>query len=78
MKKGRIISIIEARRAGHSAKELISFFENPKSTVYGMIKAFDKGGKTERATHSTRSDKVRTKRFIAGLKRSIDTHPANC
>lgn len=75
MEQQRRSAIIELRRAGHTAAAITKLLKYPRSTVYDVVKAFDNEGKTHRAEHKPRSDKVRTPRFVAGLKRSIDANP---
>ena len=39
------------------------------------MKAFNREGKTEGSQHNARSNKIRTPRFVNGLKRSIKANP---
>ena len=75
MEQARRTTITELRRAGHSAATIVRLTKYPRRTVYDVVAAYDKDGKTYRAEHNTRSDKKRTPRFVAGLKRTIDAKP---
>ena len=76
----RRTAIIEAVRAGRSAKEIISFFNYPKDVVYRLKKEFhsceDKDSFTsERKTHKRRSDTVRTDDFVAEVQEKVRDKP---
>lgn len=75
MEQARRSAIIELYRAGHSGGTIVNLLKYPKSTVYDVIKRYDETGETKRKEHDPRSDKIRTPRFLAGLKRSLDAHP---
>ncbi|QQP50127.1 Transposable element tcb2 transposase [Caligus rogercresseyi] len=75
MEQARRTTICELRRAGHSAAAIFKMTQYNRKTVYNVVKAFDEEGKTTRKDHSPRSDKIRTPRFVAGLKRSIRRTP---
>ena len=64
----RRTTICEVRRAGALFQTLLRGYA--KSTVYRVVAAFDAEGKVQRSRHSPRSDRKRTKTFLAGLKRS--------
>ena len=69
-------TICELVRAGHGASDIIKLTKYKKSTVYDVVKRFRDSGESKRKDHSPRSDKVRTPRFLAGLKCSINANPA--
>ncbi|QQP53659.1 Transposable element tcb2 transposase [Caligus rogercresseyi] len=75
MEQARRTTICELWRAGHSAAAIFKMTQYNRKTVYNVVKAFDEEGKTTRKDHSPRSDKIRTPRFVAGLKRSITRTP---
>ena len=65
----------EFRRAGHNAAFIAKALKYPRQTVYDVCERFDESGQDQRAVHKRRSDRIRTPRFLAGLKRSIDANP---
>ena len=78
MEDARRKTIIELRRAGKAPADIFRDLKSAgysRSTVYRVIKAFDEEGKTDRAIHNSRKDKIRSPRFLAGLKRSVDSNP---
>lgn len=72
----RRTTICEMRRAGNSVSDIIKSTGYAKSTVYRVATAFDDEGKVERSQHCPRSDRKRTKTFLAGLKRSLKSDPS--
>jgi len=68
-------AVIELYRAGRPAHEIYKLLKYPKSTVYDIIKRYKDRGESTRKEHTPRSDKIRTPRFLAGLKRSIKANP---
>ena len=69
-------TICELRRAGSSVSDIIKSTGYAKSTVYRVVAAFDAEGKVQRSRHSPRSDRKRTKTFLAGLKRTLKSDPS--
>ena len=72
----RRTTICELRRAGSSVSDIIKNTGYAKSTVYRVVTAFDAEGKVQRSRHSPRSDRKRTKTFLAGLKRTLKSDPS--
>lgn len=77
----RRAAIIESLRAGHSAKDIIEWFNYPKTVVYDLKKAWDaaedKGDFTaERKAHRKRSDAVRTDEFVADVAEKVKGDPS--
>lgn len=72
----RRTTICELRRAGSSVSDIIKSTGYAKSTVYRVVAAFDAEGKVQRSRHSPRSDRKRTKTFLAGLKRTLKADPS--
>ena len=72
----RRTTICEMRRAGNSVPDIIKSTGYAKSTVYRVVAAFDAEGKVQRSRHSPRSDRKRTKTFLAGLKRTLKADPS--
>ena len=72
----RRTTICEMRRAGNSVSDIIKSTGYAKSTVYRVVAAFDAEGKVQRSRHSPRSDRKRTKTFLAGLKRTLKSDPS--
>ena len=64
-------TICAMRRAGNSFSDIIKSTGYAKSSVYRVDSAFDAEGKVQRSRHSPRSDRKRTKTFLAGLKRTL-------
>lgn len=62
-------------RAGHQARDIVKLTNLPRATVYRVYNTFMKSGDVSRKKHAPRSDKKRTPRFLAGLKRSIKANP---
>lgn len=75
MEHERRSAVLELFRAGHTVSTIVRLLKYPKSTVYRIIKDFSENGKTQRAEYQPRSYKIRTPRFVAGLKRSVDANP---
>ena len=67
---------MKLRRAGSSVSDIIKSTGYAKSTVYRVVAAFDAEGKVQRSRHSPRSDRKRTKTFLAGLKRTLKSDPS--
>ena len=69
----RRTTICELRRAGSFVSDIIKSTGYAKSTVcvYRVVADFDVEGKVQRSRHSPRSDRNRTKTFLAGLKRKL-------
>ena len=72
----RRTTICELRRTGSSVSDIIKNTGYAKSTVYRVVTAFDVEGKVQRSRHSPRSDRKRTKTFLAGLKRTLKSDPS--
>ena len=72
----RRTTICEMRRAGNSPSDIVKSTGYAKTTVYRVVANFDAEGKVERSRHSPRSDRKRTKTFLAGLKRSLKADPS--
>ena len=47
-----------------------------KTTVYRFVTKLDATGKVERSNHSPRTDRKRSKTFLAGQKRSTKAEPS--
>ena len=67
----RRTTICEMRRARSSVSDIIKSTGCEKSTVYQVVSSFDAEDKVQRSRHSPRSDRKRTKTFLAGLKRTL-------
>ena len=74
MEQVRTYAVLKLRRAGHSNNAIIKLLKCPKSTVYDVVKRFKDTGKVKRSGHSPRSDKIRTPRYLASLKRSTNSN----
>ena len=72
----RRTTICELRRAGSSVSDIIMSTGYARSTIYRVVAAFDAEGKVQRSRHSPRSDRKRTKTFLAGLKRTLKSDPS--
>ena len=72
----RTTILCEMRRAGSSVSDMIKSTDYAKSTLYRVVSAFDAEGKVQRSRHSPRSDRKRTKTFLAGLKRTLKSDPS--
>ena len=64
------------RCTGNSVSDIIKSTGYAKLTVYRVVAAFDAEGKVQRSRHSPRSDRKRTKTFLAGLKRTLKADPS--
>ena len=72
--------IIEALRAGRTAKEIIDFFNYNKDLVYIIKKQFEvcddpETFNGERKTHKRRSDVIRSPKFVTKVKQRIQDNP---
>ena len=75
-KLARRTTICEMRRAGSSVSDIIKSTAYAKSTVYRVVSAFDAEGNVQRSRHSPRSNRKRSKTFIAKLKRTLKSDPS--
>lgn len=75
MEQERRTAIIQLAHAGHSAPAISKLLKYPPRTVRRIIKAWKDEGKSHRKPHKQRSDKKRSPRFLAGLKKSIKANP---
>lgn len=73
--QNRRTTIVELRRAGNSACEIMKMTKFPKATVYRTVKEFDQSGKTTRKVQKTRKDKIRTETFLDELRKDIEANP---
>ncbi len=64
-------------RAGHSKSEISKALKYHYKTVSRIIDRLEVTGGANRKPHKHRSDRIRTPRFVAGLKRSIKSKPDN-
>lgn len=78
----RRAAIIEGLRAGRTAREIIEFFQYPKSTVYDVAKAFKDAEEKEegsasatRKRHAPGAQKLRDSSFLERLQALIDEDP---
>ena len=71
------IVIAELFHAGHKASEIIRDTGYAPRTVYRIVSNLRQGKGIQRKAHSPRSDRIRTKRFLWGLKRSIAANPSH-
>lgn len=72
-------TIIEMHRAGHSPPVIHKIMKYPKSTILSVIKRYKNNGQTTRKRgkdRKTRKDNILTPKFLAKLKRSIDSDPS--
>ena len=74
-------AIIEALRAGRTAKEIIDFFKYNKDLVYRIQKQFEvcddpETFTGERKTHNRRSDAIRSPEFVTKVKQRIQDDPS--
>ena len=74
-------AIIEALRAGRTAKEIIDFFNYNKDLVYRMKKQFEACDDPEtftgeRKTHKRRYDAIRSPEFVTKVKKRIQDNPS--
>ena len=63
-------------RRGALFQTLLRALAMRNRTVYRLVAAFDAEGKVQRSRHSPRSDRKRTKTFIAGLIRTLKSDPS--
>ncbi len=75
MEQERRSVIVEIYGVGHDPAAIYKLLNYPRLTVYDDCKKFDKRGTSQRKEHEPRSDKIRTPRFVAGLKRSLEVNP---
>ena len=64
-------AILKLHCASHSVSTITKKLKYPRATVYRVMREFKTLGKVERNAHKTRSDKIQTPRFLAGLNRMI-------
>ena len=83
MEQARRNTILELHRAGHKPGEIYKLFQNVKGytrmTIYRVIKRYEKHGLTTRRRGKDKKEytnKIRTKRWLAGQKRSIKSDPS--
>lgn len=76
VEKNRRIVIAELFHAGRKASEIIRDTGYAPRTVYRIVSNLRDGKGILRKAHSPRNDKIRTKRFLCGLKRSIAANPS--
>ena len=83
MEQQRRNTILELHRAGHKPGEIYKLFQNAKGytrmTIYRVIKRYEKHGLTTRRRGNDKKEyinRIRTKRWLAGLKRSIKSDPS--
>ena len=72
----RRTTISEKRLAGNSVSVIIKSTGIAKSTAYRVVTAFDAEGEDQKSRHSPRSDRKRTKTFLARLKRTLKSDPS--
>ena len=77
----RRAAIIESLRAGHSAKDIIKWFNYPKTVVYDIKTAWDAATNkdeftAERKPHRKRSDAVRTAKFVTSVPKKVKCDPS--
>ena len=71
----RRTTICELIRAGSSVSDIIKSTGYAKSSIYRVVAAFDAEGKVQRSRLSPRSDRKRTKTFLAGLMKNVEVRP---
>ena len=83
MEQQRRNTILELHRAGHKPGEIYKLFQNVKGytrmTIYRVIKRYEKHGLTTRRHGKDKKEytnKIHTKRWLAGQKRSIKSDPS--
>ena len=69
-------TICEMRRARNFVSDIIKSTDYAKSIVYSVVASLDSDIKVEGSWQSPRSDRNRTKRFLAGLKRTLKSDPS--
>ncbi len=68
-------AVLELHHEGHSGPDIVKILQYPKSTVYDIPKRFKMTGENGGKAHKTRSDKIHTPRFLAGLNNLIKAKP---
>ena len=76
VEKNRRMVIAELFHAGRKASEIIRDTGYAPRTVYRILSNLREGKGILRKAYSPKSDKIRTKRFLCGLKRSIAANPS--
>ena len=83
MEQERRNTILVLHRAGHKPGEIYKLFQNVKGytrrTIYRVIERYEKHGLSTRRRGKDRKEyphKIRTKIWLAGLKRSIKSDPS--
>ena len=71
------IVIAELFHAGHKASEIIRDTGYAPRTVYRIVSNLRQGKGIRKKAHSPRSDRIHTKRFLWGLKRSTAANPSH-
>ena len=70
------IVISELFHVGKKTSDIIKDTGYASRTVYRIVSNLRKGKSIERKSHAPRADKIRTKRFLSGLKWSIAANPS--
>ena len=60
-------------RAENSVPDILKSTGYVKSTIYRVVAAFDAQSKVQRSRRSPRNDRKRTKTFLDGLKRTLES-----
>ena len=76
----RRAAVIESFRAGHCAKDIIAWFNYPKTVVYDLKKAWEAADSKEdftaqRKNHRKRSDSLRTGEFVSDVAEKVKADP---
>ena len=77
----RRAAVVESLHAGHKAKEIIEWFEYPKTMVYDLAKAYEASDekenfRPERKTYKKRSGAIRTPEFVADIVEIVKENPS--
>ena len=75
MEQRRRDAVVELFCAGHGPADISRLLKYNKQTVYGIVKRFKTKGDSQRKKHNPRKDRIRTPRFLSGLKKSIKASP---
>ena len=77
----RRAAVLESIRAGHSPKEIVEWFQYPKTMVYDLAKAYAASDEKDNFTphhkaHKKRSDVIRTSDFVEDVAEVVKEDPS--
>uniref|UniRef100_A0A0K2TL90 Uncharacterized protein n=1 Tax=Lepeophtheirus salmonis TaxID=72036 RepID=A0A0K2TL90_LEPSM len=75
MEQARRGAILELARAGHKPSAIYKLLNYPKTTVYRVFNTWEVEGKVCCKAHNMTSTRIRTPRFLEGLRKSIKISP---